>query len=357
MSSCLGPYLTACAAFRAGISRVRTSREFRYFPEGDNAPVPLQTCAIPVTTFGFSSAGRLVAILCETLSDLGSRLGLEELGPDTAFFLVLPDPLERAFPMRTELEEDPIRRMEVLGSYVLKQTFENLGMMWRGGSGRFFIGGHDAFARALQAAQVLLSSRRAGSCIVAAIDSLLSAPTLGRLVMERRVKTDDNPVGFIPGEVGVAMLLRPAGGVRQERATSPVLIHGVHVLAVQEAEKSADRALVSCIEQVLPRGEPTFVEPLLVSDHNGEQRRAMEWGSLQVQLRAAHPEWRLERAWFPAIGFGETGAASAGVGVCVAARGLERGYAQAQAALVLTTGEEGARAAILLAPSSPRGGA
>lgn len=349
MSSCLGPLVTACAAFRAGISRVRASREFRYFPEEDNAPLPLQTCAIPVTTFGFSAAGRLVAILCGTLSDLLSRLKPGDLGPDTALFLALPDPLEREFPMRAELMEDPPRRIEALGQFVLRQAFENLGMTWRGVSGRFSTGGQVAFARALQAAQAALDSRSAGACLVVAVDSLLSPPTLSRLVRERRVKTGDFPVGFIPGEVGVAMLLRPAFGSRREGSTSPVFIRQVHVSEPPNPKQADGRALAFCVERVLPPpGSPAPEEPLLVSDHNGEQRRASEWGSLQIHLHAAHPDWKLANSWFPAIGFGETGAASGAVGACVAARGLERGYARSCSAVILNTSEDGARAAIFL---------
>jgi 3-oxoacyl-[acyl-carrier-protein] synthase-1 len=354
MDSCLGPLTTACAAFRAGISRVRASREFRYFPEGDNAPRPLQTCAIPVNTFGFSAAGRLVAILCGTLGDLQSRLKPGDLGTDTALFLALPDPLERDFPMRAELMEDPPRRMEALGQFVLRQTFESFGMKWRGLSGQFFGGGQVAFARALLAARTALDSRSAGACLVVAVDSFLSPPTLSRLVRERRVKTDDFPVGFIPGEVGVAMLLRPVFGTRREGASSPVFIRQIHVLESPDPKQAEGRALASCAEGVLPPpGGPAPEAPLLVSDHNGEQRRAREWGSLQIHLQAAHPDWTLGNAWFPAIGFGETGAASGAVGACVAARGLERGYARSRSALVLNTSEDGARAAIFLDTFQP----
>lgn len=356
MSSCLGPLITACAASRAGISRVRESREFRYFPDEDNAPLPLRTCAIPVSTFGFSAAGRLVAILGGTLEDFQSRLKSEDLGTNTALFLALPDPLEREFPMRAELMEDSPRRIEALGQFVLRQTFENLGMAWQGMKGRFFVGGQVAFARSLQAAQAALESRSAGACLVMAVDSLLSPPTLSRLVRERRVKTDDFPVGFIPGEVGVAMLLRPASGSRREGSASPVFIRQVYVSEPPASKQAEGRALAFCVERVLqPQSGPAPEEPLLVSDHNGEQRRASEWGSLQVHLHAAHSDWKLENAWFPAIGFGETGAASGAVGACVAARGLERGYARSRSALVLNTSEDGARAAILLNRLQPGG--
>lgn len=356
MSSCLGPLVTACAAFRAGISRARASREFHDFPREDNVPVPLTTCGIPEATFGFSGAGRLVAILCETLVDLRSRLALQELGADTCLFLVLPDALEREFPMRAELREDEVRRREVLGSFVLKQTFDNLGIHWKGADRRFFTGGHGALARALQAAEEVLASRRARACLLLAVDSLLSRPTLNLLALHRRLKTEDHPAGFIPGEAGVALLLRPAAGHQEAGPASPVYISRPQVLETPGDERAPGRALAACVEQVLLPNVSMPEEPLLVSDHNGEQRRANEWGHLLLHLRTAHPTWRLERSWFPAMGFGETGAVSAALGICVALRGLVRGYAPARSAVVLSSeGTEGPRSAILMSLSRKEG--
>ncbi|NMO17682.1 hypothetical protein HPC49_10280 [Pyxidicoccus fallax] len=337
------------------MSRASASREFRYFPEEDNAPIPLVTCAIPGVTFGFSAAGRLAAILHETLLDLQARVALQELGADTPLFLVLPDALAREFPMRAELREDAARRRDVLGEFVLRQTFDNLGISWRGGK-RFFAGGHVAFAQALQAAREVLTSRKAGACLVVAVDSLLSAPTLGQLALSRRVKTEDHPVGFVPGEAGVALLLRPVTGHPDASTPSPVLLQDVCVLESPEPERADGRDLAACVQRVLPPGESASEEPLLVSDHNGEQRRALEWGNLLLRLRTERPEWRLERTWFPALGFGETGVVSGALGVCVTLRGLERGYARTRSAVVLTSEDRQApRAAILLSTSKKEG--
>lgn len=356
MSSCLGPLVTACAAFRAGLSRACASREFQYFPEEDNAPVPVTSCAIPGVTFGFSAAGRLVAILCETLADPQARLALQEVRADTPLFLALPDAMERDFPMRAELLEYEARRGEVLGNFVLRQTFENLGLDWRGAGWHFFTGGHGAFARALQAAQEVLTSRRAEACWVMAVDSLLSPPTLHRLALRRRIKTEDHAVGFVPGEAGVALLLRPARGRAGAVSASSVCIQEIHVRETPASELADGRGLAACVERVLPPGGPTPDEPLLVGDHNGEQRRATEWGNLLLHLRTAYPNWRLQHSWFPAAGFGETGVASGALGVCVALRGLQRGYARAHSVVVLASEDrEAVRSAILLVPSLKEG--
>lgn len=356
MSSCLGPLITACAAFRAGLSRARASREFQYFPAEDITPLPLMTCAIPDVTFGFSAAGRLTAILCETLLDLQERVALQELGADTALFLVLPDPLERDFPMRADLMEDEAARREVLGNFVLKQAFDNLRIVWRGGGWRFFSGGHVAFARALQAAREALASRRVGACLVLTVDSLLSPPTLRQLASQRRLKTVDQPVGFIPGEAGVALLLQPIVGRGSANVPSPVYLQDVCVMEAPDPQRIDGRALAACVEQVLAPDATASEEPLLVGDHNGEQRRASEWGNLLFHLRTAHSAWGFERSWFPALGFGETGVVSGALGVCVALRGFERGYARARSAVVLTSEDRQApRAAILLSMSQKEG--
>ncbi|MBZ4417606.1 hypothetical protein [Myxococcus sp. RHSTA-1-4] len=287
--------------------------------------------------------------------DFQGRVALRELGADTPLFLVLPDALAREFPMRAELREDAARRRDVLGEFVLRQTFDNLGMTWRGGW-RFFTGGHVAFARALQAAREVLTARKVGACLVVAVDSLLSPPTLRQLALSRRLKTEDHPVGFIPGEAGVALLLRPATGRPDASAPSAVILQDVCVLESPEPERADGRDLAACVERVLPPGTPASEEPLLVSDHNGEQRRALEWGSLLQRLRMERPEWRLERSWFPALGFGETGVVSGALGVCVTLRGLQRGYARSRSGVVLSSEDRQApRAAILLSSSKKEG--
>ncbi|MFP2907957.1 hypothetical protein ACLESD_23480, partial [Pyxidicoccus sp. 3LFB2] len=115
------------------------------------------------------------------------------------------------------------------------------------------------------------------------------------------------------------------------------------------AEAPGDaHALASCVRALRPFLPGEAGEPFWVSDHNGEEQRAMEWGTLQTLLRAEPPHWASFDVWYTATGFGEAGVTSGALGVCLGARALERGYAPARAGIILSTDESGERAAVLL---------
>lgn len=351
MGSALGPHIQACSAFRAGLDRMRGARDFHYFAGEENQRLELRVAALPVATFGFSGVGRLVAIACETFQDLRERLAPGALTRETPLFLALPDPLDLGIPVSAELERDEERRLESLCRRVLSLTFENLGWPWPGGTWQAISGGHTAFARALHTAGVYLAGRPGGRCVVAALDSLLDPQCLEPLLLQRRLKTEDNPVGLTPGEAGVALLLRAADRLPAAGLRSRALIRGVSLTApLSDDTPPHGRALASCVRALLPAQELER-EPHWVSDHTGEEERAMEWGNLQVLLQGEPPHWGTFDAWFPAMGFGDTGAASGGVGLCLAARALERGYAPARSTIILSSAGDGGRSAILLTSS------
>lgn len=111
---------------------------------------------------------------------------------------------------------------------------------------------------------------------------------------------------------------------------------------------SEGRALARCALEVLEAAGARGERPLLLSDHNGEEFRAWEWGMLLLHLRAQAPEWEGLRTWLPATGLGDTGAASGAVATCVATRALQRGYAPSRLALVLSAADGPERAALLV---------
>jgi 3-oxoacyl-[acyl-carrier-protein] synthase-1 len=72
----------------------------------------------------------------------------------------------------------------------------------------------------------------------------------------------------------------------------------------------------------------------------------MDWGHALVRLRKDLPAFQDVRAVYSAASFGDTGVASGALGVCMAARAFARRYAPAARALVLSSSDEGARAAL-----------
>ena len=88
--------------------------------------------------------------------------------------------------------------------------------------------------------------------------------------------------------------------------------------------------------------------PWIVTDQNGEHYRAMEWGHALVRSLPSHPALADSLLWYPAMSFGDTGAASAGVGAALVLHAFRRDYAPGRKATVLSVSEGPGRAAIIL---------
>ncbi|MBZ4422603.1 hypothetical protein [Myxococcus sp. RHSTA-1-4] len=356
MSSPLGGVVQACAAFRAGISRVAPSRDLVCRAEGESDPQPLPVLEASGVTFGLRGVGRLVALLGEAFQDLAPAGDLPRLA-ELPVFLAVPDPMSRGIPVEQELWRDVPGKASALGTRVLEQVFENLGL-WRGRQPwHFFGGGHAAFASAVAAAHRGLRQRDFPACLVAAVDSLVIPEVLEAMMGEGWLKTPDNPVGFIPGEAAVVTLLTaPRSG---EGSAPLALLRGVMLGHEPRAEASdappLGHALTQCLLAALEGAEAPRDKWVLVSDHDGEQRRAMELGGLQLSLRGQGVGQGGLSVWLPATGFGNTGAASGAVGLCVAVRGIQRNHAPAPVMAVLSASDGPERAALIVsAPSAPR---
>ena len=72
----------------------------------------------------------------------------------------------------------------------------------------------------------------------------------------------------------------------------------------------------------------------------------MEWGNAVVRLVAQSPRFAEPVLWYPAASFGDTGAASGAVALCMAIRAFERGYAPAQTATIISSADGSNRAAV-----------
>ncbi|MFY0526489.1 hypothetical protein ACN28I_26225 [Archangium gephyra] len=301
---------------------------------------------------GFSNAGRLVALTTEALKDLGTRMQLSQVPTDTRLFMALPDPLERSMPVSPELEEDEPRRFQVLGRRVLERALTSLDIRWTAGPWHFFGGGNAAFAHALRAGVDAISQHRCRSCLVIAVDSLAGPDVLPELLEARRVKKGDNPTGFTPGEGAVALWLTAQGHVAPPTGQEPRIVIRAVELGEDPRFRGADlppdgRVLAGCVASALRTAGEGGRRLVLIGDLNGEEYRSREWGMLLVQLRTQGLGSEVS-SWFPAEGFGETGAASGALGLCVAVRGLQRRYIPAPAPLVVSISDAGERSAILV---------
>jgi 3-oxoacyl-[acyl-carrier-protein] synthase-1 len=216
---------------------------------------------------------------------------------------------------------------------------------------RLYYGGHAGIGEALLDAQADLDSRRVDACVIGAIDSCVEPRVLRAAAHAALLKTEAEATGFLPGEGAAFFLLQ-----READSTDRPLRVAIDAVgtAKDESHSLAESpptgvGLAAALEQCLGSlGAEAHAEiGVVVSDLNGEERRALEWGYCLVRLQPRHPLGHA-RVWLPAMSFGETGCASGPIAVCTAVRGFDRGYAGTRRIVVVLSSESGQKAALCL---------
>lgn len=192
---------------------------------------------------------------------------------------------------------------------------------------------------------VALESSDERAC--AAVDSYLDPLTLSWLLEHGRLKSDDNPVGLVPGEAGVCMLLEH----RSTQRPSIMQILGLGQARgpswYEDEPAKLGAALGKAIEESLSGLKRSKIfEGDIISDHNGENWRAAD---LTYARHRLHPFLsNVPPPIFPALSLGDVGAASSAVGLAVAAHTFARNYANGPNTLVLSRTELGEAASFLV---------
>lgn len=304
-----------CAALRAGLSAFAEYPLFRPATRepGWDPEEPLRAARVPNIDPRASGPTRLVDLASSALGDLFRTAGLrrDDLAR-AALLIALPanDPA-------TERWGSPERFVEALGRRTGLASFVTL---------RTARSGHTGALELLADASALLTAGGVECCILLAVDSYLSPDRLAWLDAERRLKSDRNVDGFIPGEAAVALLLEAPARARARganvRAVAGAVGFGVEPEALQSESQSTGVGLAAALRAVLPEacGE---VPSLISCDLNGEHYRAFEWGV--VAGRLCERLGGAPRLVHPADCAGDVGAASGALLIALAAAGLERG--------------------------------
>jgi 3-oxoacyl-[acyl-carrier-protein] synthase-1 len=183
-------------------------------------------------------------------------------------------------------------------------------------------------------------------CLVVAVDSYVDLDAMDWLGSKRRLKCDDNPVGLSPGEAASAFLVESSRAATNRGANVEAWVRAVSIVDTKRPEsadvQTRDGSILSdAIAVVLPADKPFRGD--LIADLNGEEWRARELGGALARLGAALGDVRFV---YPAASVGETGASSAAVGLCLAARAFRRKYAKSNASLVVSLSDAGEAAGI-----------
>jgi 3-oxoacyl-[acyl-carrier-protein] synthase-1 len=358
---------TVCAAARAGLMRSRTLENYRLRSavEGDEEPVIGHPVAM--LTRGFEGRARQMRLLQGALADLLMQTPQVDWQAEPhKFYIAFPDParIGRGAELiadesarrshserlaRSDESESPPETSPASAAESLMQRAAELAR-WPATPVIAFSrsAGKTAALEAIQAAIADLASGVTTLAVVIAADSLLDEETLNWLHMCGRLKCDAAPAGLRPGEAGVALMLC-------SRASAYASSGCAQIQAMAFAEDAHDflsgrtpvgEGLAEVVGRLWAGSEHPI--PWIVSDQNGEYYRAADWGFAAVRLRAQEAAFASPVLWYPAASVGDTGAASALVGICYAERAWRRGYAPGPLALIAASDDESGRGALAL---------
>lgn len=369
MASSLGlDVINACAAARAGLVR---STALDYFPvvsPDDGSVEHAIGHRLPLLTEGFEGEAHLVRLFQAGLQDLRQQAAhvswdrarvafyLSVAHPQrihTAMELVADEEVRKSLFEKTQeaQEEAPA------GNPVAKAFARAVELSaWPGPAEirKLATSGNTGIAEVLAQAVADLQQNRVEVAVVGGVDSQLEEDMLWWLAHTGRLKTPSVATGRQPGEAAAFLVLEAEGGTSSSR--SPVLARLADLRFSQESHSqlSGEPPVGDGLSQVIVEmagaagwadGAPFWV----VADQNGEYYRAHEWGTALVRLVARSQRLADPKVWYPAISFGDTGAACGAVAACMVVRAFARGYSAGPTAAVISSAEGPPRAGFVLA--------
>ena len=361
--------VASCAAARAGLSRA-AGLDYEVLDEETLEMEPLQGHVVQGYADGFAGFGRLVRLGAAALRDLIQYSGLTEAawGRTAAFIHLTDDYYADEHFMREQedgLEEADalptlahIRKQERdqerlrLRQSLIPRLFSANGLSAQPQSQDCTFGGPAEFMNLVKHAFALLQQGTVERCVIGGIDSLVEPKCMEPLQALNLLRAPAHPEGFIPGEAAALILLeryqtaRARQGRIQARLDAPETGRDpVHRFSKQvPTGRGLYQAIAASFAAATP---PPPAIGLAIGNLNGDVWRAKEYGLALMRMSQAGFS-NIQEHWFPALGFGETGAATGAAALCCAVRALARGYAGGPDVLVWLMSDGGGRAACLV---------
>lgn len=267
------------------------------------------------------------------LINLAARAGAEALGaadPGRTLVFCTPPSSRRGHPC-----------WETCGPRAfLAGLSEKLGGRFAPGS-RLLDGGPAALIGCLTDAAERLARSDADQILLIGVDSLLNAADFARLRQAGRLH-GDSAQGLVPGEGAGAVLLTAQPGPGMRIRAVGLADEADTVLGERQSQgRGMQRALeAACRNEGCAESNVNFV----VSNFNGERYGALEALVFRARFYRTHRDYMATA--YPAMSFGETGAAGAAIALAMAADAFANGYAPGRCAMLELASDEGLRAAV-----------
>ncbi|WP_158625172.1 beta-ketoacyl synthase N-terminal-like domain-containing protein [Corallococcus terminator] len=356
LASSLGDAIQACAAARAGIVRTKPLPFAAGMDGLEPALVNGHSCW---EVDGFGSFGRLSCLAAIALEDLFSRWSPKQVAPSRTV-LLLNQPLAIERPSLDEhlgfLWEQGQEETE--GEALLRCLKPLLPMFLLDAPVQFLQAGHAGGLLAIETAVEILQAGRADACIVCCVDSYLDLSTLEWLNATGRLKSVSQPVGFMPGEGAGAFVIESEVAARRRGAGSLATLDALgvgrepHGYFDEDFSPRGEALSAALLQAGCIRDSQVRDVGLILSDLNGQTRRAMDWGYALSRCVGVSGVFGGMRLWPLPVNFGDVGSATGAFLVCNAVRAFTRGYSLGKQVLLFACSEDGQRAAVAL--SAPR---
>lgn len=355
LCSALGGFHDACAAYRAGLNRFAAHPDMKTMQAGDEEPVELTVAPAATNVWQYQGVARTVKMLHLAYQDLLENMRYPVPMEGLQLLLAMPDPEDRALDMG-EMPNTP--RAERLQSYIDAVTvplLPKMGSAFQALPVQCVFGDRVAFVRIIQKALDMISAGQAQHCLLMVADSLLDDVALDAQMEKNLIKHGGNPVGYIPGEGAAFLLLSANPPQKPEMPFPPVtlnLVAEMDTSIVDEEDEDAElklwqgEKLYSVVRRCLRLDPQTQQFPMLISDINGEEHRAIELGGLQVKARTQYPQAAFTEAQATALGFGELGTMFGPVSLASLVASAQRKYLQQREVLMTFSEANGKRAAM-----------
>jgi 3-oxoacyl-[acyl-carrier-protein] synthase-1 len=348
MVSALGlDVVTSCAAARAGLRGSVALDEMQVLDPDAEALVPALGHRVPRLSAGLFGVARLLQLAIGAVDDLRQgwtppsdrpvslALTLPSAGARVAWLSRLraePDLAEGDIDLDAA-ERNVATFRERLGGSFLAQLADRGRIAVAPDSQRAFLDDQLGFIGALEQASAWIAKGNCDACWVGGIDSYLDPEMLEALAGLHVLRTPDDGVGLMPGEMACFLALEDLHRAKRE---------GRKIWAVIDSFAQTKGATSRFVDDP-PNSEPIAAAVasiardrapgVVLANLNGDAVRAMEWGGALVRLtsRGISPTIPV---WIPPLYFGEIGAATGAASVALLARAFARGYAPAPRGVV-----------------------
>jgi len=336
--SCNGlDVVTSCASMRAGVSR-SSDLNCSVLIEEELEEEKITGFPINGFTSGFQGLALYLKLANAAIEDMlkYQKLNFSVLS-DLDLYICLPEiKSEEHFDINNLLyQEFPSRLASMFPGNINNKKIE------------LFPDGHVSTLKALKYLDSQIENGKTNGAIIVSVDSLVNSTDIQYYASQGRLKTPNSPVGIMPGEAAVAMVVTSENYANLNQIEVNALIHQLTLVHDENNFLSDQPIYGSTIAELFCLATEGNGIAEFYIDLDGDKQRAVDWGhgSTILNERLTTMPTKMN---CPSEFLGNTGAASAAIAVCNSIRSFARRYSIESSILILSNSESGERGAAIV---------